>query len=95
MTDYPTQIVSDYIRKAGYDGIAYRSFYTGGTNYTIFNSHKKNVRYIDSRIVSHQFTNEVFWDFNNSKALQSNVSNVEYDVKLAKEILDGMKNTFG
>lgn len=47
------------------------SFYTGEINYTIFNSHKNNIKSQNSRIVSHHFTNEIFWDFNNADTLKS------------------------
>lgn len=90
-----TQIVSDYLRKSGIDGIAYKSFYTGKTNYTIFNSHKNNIKFKHSKIVSHHFTNEIFWDFNSANTLKScNESTCDYDTKIANQILKDMKNTF-
>jgi len=86
-----TQIISDYIRKAGYDGISYRSFITYGVNYTIFNSHKSNIRFIDSRILSHQFSKEIFWDFNNSKAIQCDDEDLVYDRDVADKMLRNIK----
>lgn len=90
-----TQIVSDYLRKSGIDGIAYKSFYTCKTNYTIFNSHKSNIKFQNSRIISHHFTNEIFWDFNNADTLKScNESDCNYNEEKANKILKDMKNTF-
>lgn len=90
-----TQIISDYIRKFGVDGIAYKSFFTGKTNYTLFNTHKSKIIFECSRILSHQFTNEIFWDFNNNSTLSSlSDSKYEYDVKTADTILKKIENTF-
>ena len=89
-----TQILSDYIRKAGYDGVSYKSFYTGGTNYTIFNSHEKNISFVDSRIVSHQYSREIFWDFNNECIIQSDQGDLLYDKSLADDILKDMNTQF-
>lgn len=46
-----SQYIADYFRKAGFDGIKYGSFLGDGNNYTIFNSHKSNVKFGDSSIV--------------------------------------------
>lgn len=90
-----TQIVSDYIRKMGYDGIVYRSFFIMKNNYTIFNCHKNNIAYKNSRIVAHQFSDDVFWDFNNQVAVHTgNKSSTEYDIELANGILGDMQREF-
>lgn len=91
-----TQVVSDYLRKFGVDGIAYRSFYTGGINYTIFNSHKSRIEFKKSRILSHQFSNDVFWDFNNQCILETvpDKETCKYDKDVANGILSDMKKTF-
>ena len=90
-----TQIISDYIRKMGYDGILYRSFFTMKDNYTIFNCHKNKIAYRNSRIVVHQFSDDVFWDFNNQVAVHTDSkSNTEYDSKLANGILGDMQREF-
>lgn len=90
-----TQIISDYLRKSGIDGLAYKSFYTCKTNYTIFNSHKSNIKFQNSRIVSHHFTNEIFWDFNNADTLKSCDESVcNYDTKTADQILKNMQISF-
>lgn len=46
-----TQFISDYIRKAGYDGVRFKSSMSGGTNITLFNSHKSIVKYRTSKLV--------------------------------------------
>lgn len=90
-----TQIVSDYIRKMGYDGILYRSFFTMKNNYTIFNCHKNKIAYKNSRILAHQFSDDVFWDFNSQVAIHTeNKSNKEYDSELANGILGDMQREF-
>lgn len=94
--DYKTtQIISDYIRKTGYDGIVYRSFFTSKNNYTIFNCHKSKISFLKSRIVAHQFVDNVFWDFNNQSAIHTDEqNNKEYDSKTADSILRSMLLTF-
>ena len=91
-----TQIISDYIRKMGYDGILYRSFFTMKNNYTIFNCHKSKIAYKNSRIVVHQFSDEVFWDFNNQIDIHTygGKKNTEYDSKLADVLLADMQREF-
>lgn len=44
----PTQILSEYIRMKGYDGIRYASSLTNKYNYTLFCGPEKEGRYIDS-----------------------------------------------
>ena len=87
-----TQIISEYIRKMGYDGILYRSFFTMKNNYTIFNCHKSKIAYKNSRIVVHQFSDEVFWDFNNQIDIHTygGKKNTEYDSELADVLLADM-----
>lgn len=46
-----TQFVSDYIRKAGFDGVRYQSAMSAGTNITIFNCHKSRVEFVNSKIL--------------------------------------------
>lgn len=90
-----TQIISDYIRKMGYDGILYRSFFTMKDNYTIFNCHKSKIAYKNSRMVVHQFSDEVFWDFNNQATMYTgNIRNTEYDSRVANGMLEDMKREF-
>lgn len=82
-----TQIISDYLRKTGVDGVAYRSFLTpGGTNYTIFNSHPSKIKFLGSRVLLHKQANHSFWDFNAETEIMSNRSGkmLAYDDKIAE-----------
>lgn len=70
-----TQIVSDYLRKTGIDGIAYNSFLSpGGINYTIFNCHPSKIKFCESKVLIHRYANHSFWDFNEGCAFMSNES---------------------
>jgi hypothetical protein len=90
-----TQILSDYIRKMGFDGIIYRSFFTMSNNYTIFNCHKSKIAFRQSSIVAHQFVDHVFWDFNNQRALHTDShQDVEYNRDIANKILRLIKTEF-
>lgn len=90
-----TQMISDYIRKMGFDGILYRSFFTMKNNYTVFNCHKSKITFLNSRIVSHQFSDNIFWDFNNKVAIHTEQhESVEYEQKTANVILLSMKKEF-
>lgn len=46
-----TQYITDQIRKTGYDGIAYRSYFSGKTNYAIFNCYSDNVVFVESHLM--------------------------------------------
>jgi hypothetical protein len=90
-----TQIISDYIRKIGFDGIIYRSFFTMKNNYTIFNCHKSKIAFKQSSILVHQFEDSIFWDFNNKTAIHTDGHNdAEYNTEIADEILQSMKVAF-
>lgn len=90
-----TQILSDYIRKMGFDGIMYRSFFTMNNNYTIFNCHKSKIAFMSSRIVSHQFVDDVFWDYNHEESIHTNMDEeTEYDTEIANDTLRWMNGTF-
>lgn len=68
-----TQIISDYLRKTGIDGVAYRSFLSpGGINYTIFNSHPKKIQFCESKVLIHKQANHSFWDLNEECEIMSN-----------------------
>lgn len=75
------QFVSDYIRKAGFDGIAYKSFYSkDGVNYTIFNSHHSFLRFNGSRLMVFQSQKQRFLDLND-KSIKQVDSLIEEDKK--------------
>lgn len=83
-----TQIISDYLRKTGIDGIKYRSFLSpGGYNYTIFNSHPMNIKFCESKVLLHKQANHSFWDFNNDVEIMSNRNQkwLAYDKNIAEE----------
>ena len=85
---YPTQLISDYLRKTGIDGIAYKSFLCpGGINYTIFNSHPKKIEFKSSKVLIHKQANHSFWDFNEEKAIFSNKDEkmMVYDNTISKD----------
>ena len=68
-----TQVISDYLRKTGIDGIAYKSFLSpGGINYTIFNCHKHKIKFCDSKIVLYRQAQRSFWDLSEKCAFLSN-----------------------
>lgn len=83
-----TQLISDYIRKTGVDGIAYNSFLSpGGINYTIFNCHHKYIKFNNSKLLIHKQAIHSFWDLNDDKAILSNPDGklIEYDLKIAEK----------
>lgn len=61
-----TQYLSDYIRKAGYDGIRFQSSTSGGTNITLFNSHRSRIKYLESRVVLVHSSHYNIVDLNNN-----------------------------
>lgn len=83
-----TQIIADYLRKTGIDGIKYKSFLTpGGANYTIFNCHPSAIKFCESRVLIHKQANHSFWDFNNEIEIMSNKDGkmLIYDKTIADE----------
>ena len=47
---FPSQYISDYIRKFGCDGICYRSFWGGGLCYTLFNCSDEIIEFEQSDV---------------------------------------------
>ncbi len=62
---YLTQYIADLVRKYGYDGIVYRSFFSDKRNYVIFNCAPNYVRFLDSEIVVNYSQINTFVAFNN------------------------------
>lgn len=92
-----TQIISDYLRKTGIDGIAYKSFLSpGGVNYTIFNSHPSRIKFCESRVVIHKQANHSFWDFNSKTEILSNKeqNSMKYDEEIAKVHREHLNHRF-
>ena len=75
-----TQIISDYIRKAGFDGIKYKSFYTGESNYVIFNSHKSIIDFVDSRLLIYEYVDKQFYDCNNDEVIIASQDKKEMNI---------------
>lgn len=91
-----TEIISDYIRRYGVDGIAYRSFYTEKTNYTIFNSYKNGIEFCKSKILFHACDNEYFWDFQNAKSIETMpIGKGKYDPENAAKIIKELSTATG
>lgn len=83
-----TQLISDYLRKTGIDGIRYKSFLSpGGFNFTIFNSHPDNIKFCGSNVLLHKQAKDSFWDFNNDTEVISNRDgeSLIYNKKVADE----------
>ena len=66
---YLTQYIADLVRKYGYDGIVYRSFFSDKRNYVIFNCAPNYIRFIDSEIVVNYSQINTFVTFNNLKTV--------------------------
>lgn len=84
------QFLSDYIRKAGYDGIAYKSFYDKkGINYTIFNSHRSYFEYYNSEVYMMQSKDYHFLDINNNEIVSvESLIGKETDEELYEQVID-------
>lgn len=94
---FVTQVIADHIRKAGFDGIMYRSFYTGKANYTIFNSHKSKIKYNNSSLFIYEYVDKYFFDCNENKQISSSQEKNKNEtaqrvLELAKIIGDNNKN---
>ncbi len=92
-----TQIISDYLRKTGIDGIKYRSFLVpGGFNYTFFNCHPKTIKFCESKILLHKQANHSFWDFNDETEIMSNRDGrfLAYDKNIAEEHKKHLRQRF-
>lgn len=87
-----TQLISDYVRKTGIDGIAYTSFFTAKKNYTIFNSHSSNVHFLNSRLVANQGAISYYWDFNNDKSIIAGQDGLNYEENNSDDVRDILKN---
>lgn len=91
-----TQIISDYLRKTGIDGIMYRSFFSpNGKNITLFNCYHDNIAYQSSKVVLYKYAKHSFWDYNEGKAIISCADDeLEYNPDIAKEQLQSLAKTF-
>ena len=89
-----TQIITDHIRKSGIDGIVYKSFFDEkGKNYTVFNSNRKAIEFVDSRLLTLQSERRTFIDFNEEKVINAkSIGKATYEDEQAKLILDRINN---
>lgn len=93
-----TQVLTDYIRKTGIDGVRYNSFYNEkGINYTIFNSDRRKIHFDDSRIVMLQSERRTFLDFNNERTCDAKtIGSASYNSistsKLREQIITQIKD---
>ena len=69
---YASQYIADYIRKSGYDGLAYRSSCTNGINYTLFHSGKEYIEFVYSKIVNVVNHSYNIVDLNSKKRIRRN-----------------------
>lgn len=86
--DYlPSQIISDYIRKFGCDGLSYISSRGDAINYTIFNSHERNIKFISSENYFADKMTCPFYCINNADKIESKNPHKEPDIKKVKKEL--------
>lgn len=89
-----TQFITDYIRKSRIDGIIYKSFYSyNGSNYTIFNSSRDIIEFIDSKIMLLQSERRTFLDFNDDKVIHAKtIVGASYDKKSSDIMKKNLRN---
>ena len=86
-----TQFISDYFRKAGFDGIRFQSAMSGGTNITLFNSHHSRIQFQSSRVLAVHSQHLNIMDLDNGETISSPVEHVmdeEYYSRSCKELAD-------
>lgn len=90
------QLFAEMVRERGYDGICYRSIYSGKKNYTLFHFSDKYIRFKESRplFASHGSLN--IYDINASCNITSPVSPLKIPEDQIKKILqDEIKKQAG
>ena len=87
-----TQVISDYIRKTGVDGISYTSFFTGKKNYTIFNSHENNIQFVKSRLIANQGYIGYYWDFDNKKSIIAYQEGIDYKTNHSNDVMNFVRS---
>lgn len=91
-----SQILAEHIRKTGVDGISYRSAYTNGTNYTIFNCNKNNLKFMKSWMVVNRNIEYTFMDIENKNVFKTaNIYKSEYSEEIREYLArkPGMQNS--
>lgn len=85
-----TQLLSDIIRKSGYDALKYKSqFSDNGYNLTIFNSSKNYLKYIkdESKVYRAIFNKMSFVDFNNIENKIYTKNNSDFDKSVRDDLM--------
>ena len=67
---FPSQYISDLVRKHGFDGIRYKSMNSMGNCYTIFNCCEENIKFCSSEIVLAQAPKYSIYSLNRSKIIE-------------------------
>ena len=65
----PSQYISDYVRKYGFDGIRYKSMNSQGYCYTLFNCSEDRVKYCSSELVFARVPRYAIYSLNDNSAL--------------------------
>ena len=92
---YPSQYVSDYIRKYGFDGVKYRSWSSTGFCYTIFNCCENNIGFVSSEIVLANACQYSLYELNTDKRINAPEgfdSYFEMDNKSIEEVKEKVYN---
>lgn len=83
-----TQIITDYIRKAGIDGVLYCSSYNfGKKNYTIFNSHHSYFKYIKSELMCNYCQKYYFISLNGENNKYTSYTSCKDNMEMDDEII--------
>lgn len=104
----PTQLISNYIRKMRFDGVAFYSAQNTRDssrlhmNYTIFNNHPSYFHFEDSSLFAVKNDNQCYWDYNAKKLIESAsqvdcVKNIDPEAELdvIRNLLNADGNTKG
>lgn len=93
-----TQKIVDHFREYGFQGIAYRSLYTGRANYTFFDELKKEFTWKDSRVLINYSVSNLFVTMDEIDGCEdiSNIEEIEKVVseRVRKDMLKNTKNLF-
>lgn len=86
-----TQILSEYVRNKGFDGVAYVSYHTSSMNYTIFSTDHKNYEFINSSLYGVKGVEQYYYSFNDNGSSSSNVKTISYADRNCKYMLDDIR----
>ena len=83
-----TQKIVEHFRKKGIKGIAYRSFYTNGTNYTFFDEYMNRFKWIDSRVVLNYAVANLFISLDKTKEMKDIDNRYMIEEAINKQLRD-------